>query len=105
AFAKLEAEVAVGHQGHRQITLYQDKGLTVAAFEFAPGAKLRAHSAPGEVVVQGVDGELQIIADGQSHLIGKGEILVMTPGVVHEVFAPKGAKMLLTVIHKTATGA
>lgn len=99
AFDQLAREAAAPHHGHRQITLYQDKSLTLAIFAFSPGAALKAHKAPGQVIIQVISGQLTVEANGVPHPLNQGELIVLAPNVIHAVVAPVACQMLLTVAH------
>jgi quercetin dioxygenase-like cupin family protein len=94
--AALEAEPAPG-RGHRQKALYKNSGRTVALFLLDAGATLAEHSAAGPVTIQAIEGELQVTAAGASHRLHPGMLLVMAPGVRHDVRAQSRAVFLLQV--------
>lgn len=95
--AALEAEQAPNRHGHRQKTLYKCPGRTVALFVLNPGAALPEHSAAGAVTVQAIEGEVEVAAAGESHRLPPGRLLVMAPGVRHDVRAASRAVFLLQV--------
>lgn len=97
AAEELRRERGVSGQGHRQMVLARHGGATVALFVFEAGARLAPHSTSGAVVIQCVDGELEISTDGHLHSLGSGMVLVMAPHVRHDVRATQRAVMLLTV--------
>jgi quercetin dioxygenase-like cupin family protein len=97
ATADLRAENRPGGHGHRQKTLYRHGQATVALFLFEQGADMPAHKAAGTVVVQVLDGRLRIEVAGERHQLKPGQLLVLAPGVVHDVLAEEPSRMLLTV--------
>jgi quercetin dioxygenase-like cupin family protein len=102
ATAELRAEGGPGGraagQRHRQKTLYRHGQATVALFLFDKGAQLAAHKAAGTVVIQVLDGQLQVDAEGgERHQLTPGQLLVLAPSVVHDVSAEEPSRMLLTV--------
>lgn len=94
--AKLQAE-PMGNHRHRQETIYRHGPLTVALFLFEEGASMSEHEAKGTVTVQVLKGRLKISADGRSHELPGGSLLVLAPGVRHDVRAVEASQMLLTV--------
>ena len=85
--AALEAEPTPKQHGHRQKTLFKSSGRTVALFVLDAGAGLAEHSAAGIVTVQVIEGGLDIKAGGAEYHLHPGMVLVMAPGVRHDVRA------------------
>lgn len=84
-------------RGQRQMALYRHGGLTVALFTFEPGAGLADHVADGVVSINVLDGRLRVQSGGQEHALHAGGLLVLAPGVRHDVFAIDQSTMLLQV--------
>jgi len=74
------------------------KSGTVTLFAFDKGQSLSEHTAPYDALVEILDGEAEIIISGKSHLVKKGEIVVMPANEPHALKAVKKFKMLLTMI-------
>jgi quercetin dioxygenase-like cupin family protein len=69
----------------------------VALFLFDQGAHMPQHVAEGVVTVHVLEGRLKMSAEGQSHELTAGQLLVLAPGVRHDVLAEEPTRMLLTV--------
>ena len=82
---------------HRQKTLYRHGNTSLALFLFEAGAELREHRANGTVFIQVLDGRIIVQAQGTRHELTTGQVLVMSPGVPHDLHAEEAARMLLTV--------
>jgi quercetin dioxygenase-like cupin family protein len=99
--AHLLNETHVGANGHRQMTIFHRDATTMVLFAFEAGGTLANHKANGLVTIHALDGAFTIEAqseDGwQSHELRASQLLVLSPGVVHNVTAPKASRMLLTV--------
>jgi quercetin dioxygenase-like cupin family protein len=95
--AQLRAEPRSGDRTQRQKTLYRKGPVTIALFLFDRGAGLPQHVAEGVVTIHVLDGRLKMSAEGQSHDMTAGQILVLAPGVEHDIFAQEPTRMLLTV--------
>ena len=95
--AKLRQELEAGQAGHRQETLYKHGSTTVALFLFGHLTGLPAHRTKGVVMIQALEGHIQITAEGQVHDLHAGHLLVLAPGVEHDVSARTVSRMLLTV--------
>ena len=83
-------------------TLAQNPALSLTLFAFDAGEGVSTHTAPGDALVQVLDGEAQIIIGGTPHSVSAGEIILMPGGISHEVKAVKRFKMLLTLFRSTS---
>ena len=81
-------------------TLAQNKGVSITLFAFDVGEGLSTHSAPGDALVQILDGEAEIKIGGEDVMAKAGEVVVMAADVPHSLDARKPFKMLLTVVKK-----
>lgn len=95
--AQLAAECKEGKSGHRQIALYKHEKATIALFRFEAGGRMREHRANGTVVIQVIDGRLSLNVAGVVHSLAAGGLLVLAPGIEHDVEAHEMTLMLLTV--------
>jgi len=93
----LRAEAHPAKEGHRQTSLIHRGPLRVLLFTLEPGSRLPEHQAPGQVVIQCVQGNLAVTADGSPHRLGTGDAMVLDPGVAHAVEAFAASEMLLIV--------
>ncbi len=104
AVAEALAHEPIGERhGHRQITLFHHDAMTVILFDFEAGGYLRDHSAAGLVMVQVLSGDLRMTTPDGEHAMHGGSLLVLQPGVHHDVHAVSAGRMLLTVA-LTASG-
>ena len=78
--------------------LIHTKSGSVTLFSFDKGQNLSEHSAPFDAMVTVIDGEPEIIIDGQSHYPKAGEVLIMPANHPHAVNARTRFKMMLTMI-------
>lgn len=93
----LRGEDHEGSDGHRQITLFHEGDLTIVLFDFEPGGLLAGHEAEGDVAIQTLGGELEVTTPEAKHRLPAGTLLILAPGVRHDVSAPIASQMLLTV--------
>jgi quercetin dioxygenase-like cupin family protein len=93
----LRREEHPARDGHRQITLVHEGGVTVILFDFEAGGQLPGHSAAGLVMIQVIAGMVDVVADDGTHTLGGGSLLVLAAGVRHDVTAREPSRMLLTV--------
>ena len=96
----LKLDELVDYQENRVIsrTLAQLPQVTLTLFSISQGEGISAHTAPGDALVQILDGEAEITIGGQTFKVKAGESVVMPKGVPHALEARKSFKMLLTVI-------
>lgn len=94
---EMAREPSATTQRHRQKTLYRHGQTSLALFRFEAGAELREHRANGTVFIQVLDGRITVQAQGARHELTSGQVLVMSPGVPHDLHAEEPARMLLTV--------
>lgn len=97
AVAGLQREAHPGREGHRQIALYHYGSVTQVLFAFDEGGALEEHSANGVVSIHVLNGTLAVNAGGENHELQSGQVLMLAPGVRHDVRALESSNMLLTV--------
>jgi quercetin dioxygenase-like cupin family protein len=97
AAADLAREAAAAPQRHRQKTLIRYGHTTVALFHFAQGATMPDHRANGTVTIHVLEGRIAVRTADQQHALSAGQILVLAPGVTHDLHADQESHMLLTV--------
>jgi quercetin dioxygenase-like cupin family protein len=93
----LRAEATTTKHGHRQKTLFKHAGRTIAIFVMDENATMRDHATDGTVTIQPVEGELVVTVDGEDKPLKTGHLLVIAPGIRHEVHAPKAAVFVLQI--------
>ncbi|RLC31605.1 MAG: cupin domain-containing protein [Deltaproteobacteria bacterium] len=79
-------------------TLAQNEALSLTLFAFDKGEGLSTHAAPGDALVQVLEGEVQLNIGGKEVTANPGEVVVMPADVPHSVHAVTRFKMLLTVV-------
>ncbi len=80
-------------------TFVQRPEVTVTLFSFGAGEGVSTHSAPGDAIVQILEGEAKITIGGNPLTAKTGDIVVMPANIPHAVDAEQDFKMLLTVIN------
>ena len=82
----------------RQITRAEAGNVTLFAFD--QDQELSEHTAPFEVLVHVLEGEVEIKISGQLYLLNAGDAILMPANEPHAVRATRRFKMLLTMIRK-----
>jgi quercetin dioxygenase-like cupin family protein len=85
------------HDGHRQMTVFHKGSLALIVFDFEAGGRLIDHRADAYVTIMALSGRLEVSTPGQMHEIPAGSVMVLDPGVRHDVHAPEASQMLLVV--------
>ena len=97
AFAELPAE-SVSRQGHMQKTLYRLGPTTTAIFSFEAGGALHQYTVDGEAIVHVIKGRLRLSTSSHDHELTSDQMLLLDPGVPHELIALQPSHVLLTVV-------
>lgn len=71
---------------------------TITVFAFASGQALSEHTAPFDALVNVLDGKAEVIIDGKTYEVSKGEAIILPVDIVHAVKAVEKFKMSLTMI-------
>ena len=79
-------------------TFAQNPSLSITLFAFDNGEGVSTHTAPGDALLQVLDGEALVNIDGKEMTVGAGEVVVMPANIPHSVNAVDRLKMLLTVV-------
>ncbi len=99
AFAQLPAE-SVSRQGHVQKTLYRLGPTTTAIFSFEAGGGLHQYTVDGEAIAHVIKGRLRISTAANDYELTSNQMLLLDPGVPHELNALEPSQLLLTVVLK-----
>jgi quercetin dioxygenase-like cupin family protein len=94
---RLRAESSGARDGHRQITLFRAEGVSIMLFDFDAGGFLKDHAADGVVSVLVLSGDIRMTTATEDHSIPSGSLLVLKPGVTHDLRAETQSRVLLTV--------
>ena len=71
---------------------------TVTVFAFDEGQGLSEHTAPYDAIVHIIDGEVEIMINGEKISTKAGEIVIMPANKPHSLRAIKKFKMILIMI-------
>lgn len=77
--------------------IHNDAG-SVTLFSFDAGQQLSEHTAPFDVLLQVVEGEMELSVEGKVNVVKAGEAFVIPNGARHSVSAAKPFKMIITMI-------
>lgn len=82
-------------------TIIKRKKGTVTIFAFDKGEGLSEHTAPFDAMVQIIDGQAEIIIQGESFFLNSGQMIIMPANKPHALKATEKFKMILTMIRDT----
>ena len=93
----LQAEPTWEFSDRNAITLVKEGDLRLTLTRLKSGARMDEHRTAGFVCVQVLEGSLRMVAAGEAHELGVGELMVLDRNVPHEVTALEDAAFLLTL--------
>ena len=79
-------------------TIAKSAAGTMTVFAFDEGEELSEHTAPFDAYVTVLEGEAELVVDGQPVRASAGETVLMPAEIPHAVRAPQRFKMLLVLI-------
>jgi len=71
---------------------------TVTVFSFDKGEGLSEHVAPFDAMVYIIEGTARVLIAGNSHILKKGEMIIMPANRPHALRAIRRFKMLLVMV-------
>ncbi len=89
-------EYSEGGVVSKQVT--KSKGGNITLFSFDKEQGLSKHTTAYDAIVQILDGEAEIIIDGEIFHLTKGNSIIMPANIPHSLKATERFKMLLTMI-------
>jgi len=95
--AQLRAEPHPAAGGHRQMTIVHHGSVALVLFDFEADGRLVDHVADGLVTIQTLAGLVAVRTSEADHQLGAGSLLVLSPGVAHDLHASVPSQVLLTV--------
>jgi quercetin dioxygenase-like cupin family protein len=94
---RLRRERHPATDGHRQMTIFSDGPVSLVLFDFERDGRLLDHVADGLVTIHVVAGRIAVRTRERSHELPAGSLLVLAPGVAHDLHAHEPSQVLLTV--------
>jgi quercetin dioxygenase-like cupin family protein len=79
-------------------TFAQNPAVSITLFAFDKGEGVSTHTAPGDAMLQVLDGEAAVNIDGKQMTVRTGQVVVMPANIPHAVTGMVWFKMLLTVV-------
>ena len=99
---QLRAEPHPATDGHRQMTIVHHGPVALVLFDFEADGRLTDHVADGLVTIHTLAGHVAVRTSEAVRDLPAGSLLVLSPGVAHDLHASVPSQVLLTV-HMQAT--
>jgi quercetin dioxygenase-like cupin family protein len=94
----IRAGAGIPAQGLGHTTALTHPDVRVVVLSFAAGHVLREHAAPYPLLMQALDGELLVRADGRETRLVPGGLLRLDAALRHEVEAVADSRLMLTLV-------
>jgi len=92
--------VEVATQSTVSRTILREEGVRLVLFAFDVGEELSEHTAAMPVLLQALDGRLEITAAGRSVTLVPGGVIHLGTRTPHSVLALEPGRLLLTMLDK-----
>lgn len=94
----LSALITVNEGSTVSRTVLKAEGVRLVLFSFDTGEELSEHTAAMPVLLQVLDGALEVSADGQTVTLKPGGVIHLPTRMPHSVLALEPSRMLLTML-------
>jgi quercetin dioxygenase-like cupin family protein len=88
----------------RSCALFKSRQLEVMRLVLRAGKRMPPHRVPGEITIQCLEGRLDVVVEGRSHVLEAGHMLYLPGGVAHGVVALEDVSALVTIALAPAEG-
>jgi len=78
--------------------IMQNNLANITLFSFDKGQGLAEHISPSDVMMQVLDGEVEIEMADKFFILGPGETMIIPENMIYSLFAVEKLKILLTMI-------
>lgn len=82
----------------RTRTLFKTSNVEAVRMVMQAGKEISEHEAPGEIVVQCLEGKIALTAVGRTRELEAGQLLYLAPEEPHSVRCIEDASFLLTIL-------
>ncbi|MDE6082958.1 MAG: cupin domain-containing protein [Muribaculaceae bacterium] len=91
----LASQVESGADNVHFKNIFNNDNGGVSLVAFKAGQKLDTHTAPAQVMINVLEGEIEFTMLGNPHIIRAGEFMLMGEEVPHSVLAKTDSKLML----------
>lgn len=89
----LGAEIA----NAKTIALFKSKDLELIRLVLRKGMTLPPHKVKGEITIQCIEGQLDIVVEEKSHILLAGQLMYLIGDAMHSVEALEDSSALVTI--------
>jgi quercetin dioxygenase-like cupin family protein len=91
---------ALGDQlpNHMTSAIFKSDQLELIRLVLMAGKAFPPHQVAGEITVHCIEGQIDVTVEGQSNVLGPGQMLFLKGGVPHGVVAIKDSSALVTIV-------
>ncbi len=79
-------------------TLFKTGSVEVVRMVMSAGKKISEHAAPGEIIVQCLEGKIAFTAMGTTNHLEAGQLLYLAAETPHSVMCREDGSFLLTIL-------
>jgi quercetin dioxygenase-like cupin family protein len=79
-------------------TILKGEGARLVLFSFDTGQELSEHTAAMPVILQTVEGSLEVTASGETVTLAPGDVIHLPSRLPHTVLAKQPSRLLLTML-------
>lgn len=94
----IASQVAVAEDSTVSRTLLKGDGVNLVLFSFDTGQELSEHTAAVPVLLQAVDGRLDVTVGERTVPLSPGDVIHLAARVPHSVVAREPSRLLLTMV-------
>lgn len=94
---KLLAQPAYAKSGQASTILVKEPDLRIVLIHLRAAGRMEKHKASGPISVQPLEGRVRLVLPDRTAVLGVGDLLVLEPGVPHDVEAIEDSAFLLTI--------
>ncbi|HKD36604.1 MAG TPA: cupin domain-containing protein [Pirellulales bacterium] len=95
----LGALATVGASGAK--TLVENEAVKIVRLNVSEGREIPPHTAPGSLIVQCLEGRVELTALGKTRELHGGQLLYLPTGERHSVKGLADSSLLLTIIRES----
>jgi quercetin dioxygenase-like cupin family protein len=94
----MRAEVGIPPDGILSRTVHTAGTMTLTLFGFDAGQELTEHTSSRAAIIEILDGEAEVVLDGEVHALAAGAWIAMPAGMRHAIRATRPMRMALTLL-------
>jgi quercetin dioxygenase-like cupin family protein len=95
---QLKNEVTWANSDRNSLTLFKSESMSIVLIGMHASTELKTHKANGMLSIQVLEGKIIFIAEQQSSLFDKGQIIALQENIPHSVKALAESFLLLTLV-------